>query len=72
MKGPKQVLPAATLWEEGVPLDQLPYTFNDVYGSPEKLTEMPLSIDAVRTGRDARFWISRANVSKSGETWRRG
>jgi hypothetical protein len=24
MKGPKQVLRAATLWEEGVPLEQLP------------------------------------------------
>ena len=42
MKGPKQMLWAATLWEEEVTLDQLPYTFNDVYGSPKKLTEMPL------------------------------
>jgi len=42
MKGPKQVLWVATLWEERVPLDQLSYNFNDVYGSPKKLTEMPL------------------------------
>ena len=28
MKGPKQVLRAATLWEEGVPLGQLPYFFD--------------------------------------------
>ena len=29
MKGPTQVLWAATLWEERVPLEQLPYFFNN-------------------------------------------
>jgi hypothetical protein len=41
MKSPKQVLRAATLWEEGFPLDQLPHYFYDVYGSSEKLPEVP-------------------------------
>ena len=72
MKGPKQVLQAATLWEEGFPLDQFPYTFNNVYGNPKNSRKCRFSVDAARTGQDARFWISRANVSKSGETWRRG
>ena len=29
MNGPKQVLWAATLWEEGVPVKQRPYSFDD-------------------------------------------
>jgi len=37
MKGPKQVLQAVTLWEEGVPLEQLPYFFDDEHPLPEKL-----------------------------------
>jgi hypothetical protein len=41
MKGPKQVLRAATLWEEGVPLEQLPCFFDDEHARPEKLTEVP-------------------------------
>ena len=41
MKGPKQVLWAATLWEEGVPLEQLPYFFDDEHARPEKLPEVP-------------------------------
>ncbi len=36
------MLRAATLWEERIPLDQLPSYFNDVYRSSEKLTKMPL------------------------------
>jgi hypothetical protein len=41
MKGPKQVLRAATLWEEGVPLEQLPYFSDDKRARPEKLPEVP-------------------------------
>jgi hypothetical protein len=41
MKGPKQVLRAATLWEEGGPLEQLPGFFDDENARPEKLTEVP-------------------------------
>ncbi len=40
MKGPKQVLWAATLWEEGVPLEQLPYFFDGEHARPEKLPEV--------------------------------
>jgi len=42
MKGPKQMLWAATLWEEGVPLKQLPYFFDDEHARPEELTEVLL------------------------------
>ena len=41
MKCPKQVLRAATLWEEGVPLEQLPCFFDDEQARSEKLTEVP-------------------------------
>ncbi len=41
MKGPKQVLRVATLWEEGVPLEQLPCFFDDEHDRPKKLTEVP-------------------------------
>ena len=41
MKGPKQVLWAATLWEEGVPLEQLPCFFDYEHARSEKLTEVP-------------------------------
>ena len=41
MKGPKQVLRAATLWKEGVPLEQPPCFFDDKHARPEKLTEVP-------------------------------
>jgi hypothetical protein len=41
MKGPKQVLRAATLWEEGVPLEQLPYFFDNEHAHPEKFPEVP-------------------------------
>jgi hypothetical protein len=40
MKGPKQVLRAATLWEEGVPLEQLTYFFDNKHARPEKLPEV--------------------------------
>jgi len=42
MKGPKQILWAATLREEGVPLEQLPNFFNDKQARPKKLMEVPL------------------------------
>ena len=52
MKGPKQVLRVATLWEEGVLLEQLPCFFDDKQAHPEKLTEVPRlccrRIDTVR------------------------
>jgi len=32
---------AATLWEEGVPLEQLPWFFDDEHTRPKKLTEVP-------------------------------
>jgi len=52
MKGPKQVLRVATLWEEGVLLEQLPCFFDDEQAHPEKLTEVPRlccrRIDTVR------------------------
>ena len=34
MKGPKQVLWVANLWEEGVPVKQLPYSFDDEHARP--------------------------------------
>ena len=40
VKGPKQMLWAATLWEEGVLLEQLPCFFDDEHARPEKLTEV--------------------------------
>ncbi len=42
MKCPKQMLRVATLWEEGVPLKQLPCFFDDEHARPEKLMEVPL------------------------------
>ena len=41
MKGPKQVLWATTLWEEGVPVKQLPYSFNDEHARREKFPKVP-------------------------------
>ncbi len=41
MKGPKQVLRAATLWKEGVSLEQLPCFFDDEHARSKKLTEVP-------------------------------
>ena len=41
MKGPKQVLRAATLWEKGGPLEQLPGFFDNKNARPKKLTEVP-------------------------------
>ena len=35
IKGPKQVHRTATLWEEGVPLEQLPCFFDDKHARPE-------------------------------------
>ena len=40
IKGPKQMLWAATLWEEGVPLEQLPYFFDDEHVCPEKFQKV--------------------------------
>ena len=37
---PKQMLRAATLWEEGVLLKQLPCFFDDEHARPKKLTEV--------------------------------
>ena len=61
MKGPKQVLRAATLWKEGVPLEQLPCFFDDKHARPEKFMEVP-SVVAAPTRRDARFWMFRAKA----------
>ena len=66
MKCPKQVLRAATLWEEGVPLAQLPCFFDDEHAHPKNSRKCRVSVFAAPTQRDARFWMSRANASKSG------
>ena len=66
MKGPKQVLRAATLWEEGGPLKQLPYFFDDENASPEKLPDVSrLCCRRANTVRGP-VCMSRANASKSG------
>ena len=41
VKGPKQMLWVATLWEEGVPLEQLPCFFDNEHAHPKKLMEVP-------------------------------
>jgi hypothetical protein len=41
MKGPKQVLWVATLWEEGVPFELLPYCFDNEHTRPKQLPEVP-------------------------------
>jgi hypothetical protein len=67
MKGPKQVLRAATLWEEEGPLKQLPYFFDDENASPEKLLDV--SRLCCRRANSVRgpVCMSRANAStKSG------
>jgi hypothetical protein len=61
MKGPKQVLWAANLWEEGVPVKQHPYSFDNEHARPKKIPKVP----GLRRRRVV-FWISRANASKSG------
>ena len=66
MKGPQQVLRATTLWEEGVPVKQLPYSFDDEHARREKFPKVRVSVIAAPTRRDTRFWMSRANASKSG------
>ncbi len=40
MEGPKQMLWAATLWEQGAPLEQLPCYFDNENTCPKKLTEV--------------------------------
>jgi hypothetical protein len=55
MKGPKQVLRAAILWEEGVPLEQLPYFFDDKHARPENSQKCRVSVVTVPT----RVWCKR-------------
>ena len=68
MKGPKQVLRAATLWEEEGPLKQLPYFFDDENASPKKLLDVSrLCCRRANTVRGPVCMMSRANAStKSG------
>ena len=49
MKGPKQVLRAAILWEEGVPLEQLPYFFDDKHARPENSRKCRVSVVTMPT-----------------------
>ncbi len=66
MECPKQMLRAATLWEEGVPLEQLPCIFDNKHTRPKNSRKCRVSVVPMPTWQDAQFLMSRAKASKSG------
>ena len=55
---------AATFWEEGVPLKQLPFLMSSMI-VPKNSQKCRASVVTVLPWCDARFWMSQANASKS-------
>ena len=55
-----EVLWAVNLWEEGVPVKQHSYSFDDEHACLKKFPKVP----GLRC-RPVVFWMSRANASKS-------
>ncbi len=60
------MLQAATFWEEGVTLEQLPCFLMTSMLVPKNSRKCRASVAAVPTWRDSRFWMSRVNALKSG------
>jgi hypothetical protein len=61
-----EMLWAETLWEEGIPLEHFPYLLTTSTLVPKNSRKCRVSVAAAPTRSDARFWMSRANASKSG------